>query len=1343
MKYLFPSKSPNQSNSLVIKIILLFMITLNIEAQDLRCPNINAGADVTIDCSTELCVDLTATFLKTGQTNSYEVKTIPYAPPFPYTGLANQVSVGIDDIWSDIINLPFDFCFFEETYHQIQVGSNGVLRFDVDTVDLVNEWEITDDIPNNTNPALAEANIFGVGHDIDPSILYSNPEVAWAVKGEAPCRVFVISYANIANFICTELVSTSQIILYETTNEIEIYVKDKPICADWNDGNSIIGIQNNPGTLAFVPPGRNTSDGPWSATNEAWRFTPNGIPNYTVTWYNESGITLGNEPTLNVCPETTSVYTAEIAYNDCNGDAIKVRDDVQVTNNLHKAPNAGENGMVTLCADSISTIDLFHALGGTPDVGGTWTPALASGTGVFNPAIDAEGTYTYSVIDAPCPEDSANVVVSFSTPSHAGENGAIALCDTNDAIDLFTALGGTPDHGGVWSPPLASGTGVFDPAVDASGTYTYSITGMTPCQDDSAEILVSISNIPNAGENSAITLCSDSTSTIDLFDVLRGTPDAGGTWNPPLASGTGVFDPAADASGIYTYSITGITPCQGNNAEVLVSISSMPNAGENAVLSICETDSNIDLFTLLGRNPDSGGTWSPPLTSGTGVFDPAADASGTYTYSVIGTKPCQDDSAEVLVSVSKALSAGENSTIALCNTSDSLDLFTVLGGYPDSGGIWSPPLASGSGIFDPNLDVSGTYTYSITGISPCQNDSAEILVSLSNNPNAGENGTLSICESDSAIDLFTLLGSHPDNGGTWIPPLASGTGVFNPAVDPAGTYTYRIRGGAACQDDSANVLVTVFHAPNAGENRTLSICEFDNAIDLFTLLGGNPDSGGTWIPTLTSGSGVYNPILDPPGVYTYTINSTSTCPSDVAEISVNLNNAPSALQPNDLTRCDIDNDNVEIFDLERQSTFITADNVNYKVTYHINKIDADNGKNKLTPLYPNISSPQTIYARVEDVNTGCYNTTVKFDLILLNTAIANPDFYERCDDHLETDNNTSNDKTTFNLHSRNAFILGPTQSNIDYTVSYHLTQNDADNALNALPSHYENTINPQIVFARVENNKTACFDTAEIQLKVNPLPLFFLEDKYIVCVDNNGEILLPSPIINTGLNNRDYTFEWYLDNVLIAGETNSNITPSQIGAYSVVVTNKTTGCSSKRSTIVIESTPPILEIQQVSVTFVENNAVLAVVKNSENTSALYEFSLNDESWVSNDSNNHSYTFENVPAGEHLITVRDVNGCGETSASIILLDFIPYFTPNGDGIHDTWNIKGIENQSDAKLNIFDRYGKLLKQLKPNSPGWDGTFNGYVLPSSDYWFSLTYRDPNTNAQKNFKSHFTLKR
>ena len=119
----------------------------------------------------------------------------------------------------------------------------------------------------------------------------------------------------------------------------------------------------------------------------------------------------------------------------------------------------------------------------------------------------------------------------------------------------------------------------------------------------------------------------------------------------------------------------------------------------------------------------------------------------------------------------------------------------------------------------------------------------------------------------------------------------------------------------------------------------------------------------------------------------------------------------------------------------------------------------------------------------------------------------------------------------------------------------------------------------------------------------------------------------------------------------------------------------------------------------------------------------------------------SNIFTGVQGGTHEIMVEDTEGCTILTIDVLVIDFPKYFTPNGDGIHDTWKIIGLESKNNAKIYIFDRYGKLMKQIDPLGEGWDGTYIGSVMPSTDYWFTIEYKE--NNQQKLFKAHFSLKR
>jgi gliding motility-associated-like protein len=331
-------------NATFFSFIFLFFFSTLAVAQGPGCPNVDAGADVDLDCGVD-CVDLTASFLQTGETTSYEVTSITYAPPFPFTG-GTAVSANTDDVWSPIIPIPFDFCFFGETYSEMIIGSNGVVAFDFTQPDTTPngfcQWsfEPTETIPDPVE--LFRTTIFGAYMDINPAVAGSG-QINFEVFGQAPCRTMVINFPDVPYFSCNNLIMTSQIVMYETTNVIEVYIEERSDqCPTWNDGLAIIGIQNQDGTVGFTPPGRNT--GNWAATQEAWRFTPNGTSNVDFSWLDATGTVIGTDPTINVCPtDPVTEYTAQAIYTNCNGDVITETDTVTVTKVASFTVDLGED----------------------------------------------------------------------------------------------------------------------------------------------------------------------------------------------------------------------------------------------------------------------------------------------------------------------------------------------------------------------------------------------------------------------------------------------------------------------------------------------------------------------------------------------------------------------------------------------------------------------------------------------------------------------------------------------------------------------------------------------------------------------------------------------------------------------------------------------------------------------------------------------------------------------------------------------------------------------------------------------------------------------------------------
>lgn len=534
---------------------------------------------------------------------------------------------------------------------------------------------------------------------------------------------------------------------------------------------------------------------------------------------------------------------------------------------------------------------------------------------------------------------------------------------------------------------------------------------------------------------------------------------------------------------------------------------------------------------------------------------------------------------------------------------------------------------------------------------------------------------------------------------------------------------------------------------------------FDLTTNEAFILNGELGVTPTYYETLADAEADTNPIQFPENytntdipvqtIYVRVTNDTTDCFA-IINFDVIVDPLPEANPVPTLIACELNTDGIYAFDLEVQSDEIrgTQSATEYEVTYYESLADATLAVNSLTSPYLNTSNPQTIYVNVTNTNTGCQNTAIEFNLEVLEAAQATSptDPYTICDDNVETDNDPTNDSVLFDLSTQDAFVLNG-QDPANYLVRYFASQNDADLDQFELPNFYENTVNPQVIFARVDNNtqiidntgtlvdSSVCYETAPLILKVNPLPYIDIDDEYVMCVNTNGTEVLGPLEITTGLSDSDYTFIWRDDSGTIV-ETASSYVPTEGGIYTLEVSDAllATQCAAPIEVFtVIESEPPTVTAVVTTQAFANTHIIEATATGIGD----YEYNIDQGPWQD------TGTFVGVNSGERVVNVRDLNGCGVGFAVVYVIDFPKYFTPNGDGYHDTWNIIGISNQLNAKIQIFDRYGKLLKEIRPSGDGWDGTYNGARLPSSDYWFVLSYNEPVTGAPTLLNAHFSLKR
>lgn len=581
-------------------------------------------------------------------------------------------------------------------------------------------------------------------------------------------------------------------------------------------------------------------------------------------------------------------------------------------------------------------------------------------------------------------------------------------------------------------------------------------------------------------------------------------------------------------------------------------------------------------------------------------------------------------------------------------------------------------------------------------------------------------------------------------------------GLTNSSQIPVGTttvYTRVISNTTQSCEGIGTFEVIVTQAPNQNIITNESVCLSDSFIlntkDTEALAGQNTSVTASYFNTFENARDnvlVINknvPLLLTLGTRTFFVrlyDSATGCVS-IVNFNINVFPNPTITQPSPIRHC---GDTTANFDLNSRINQITNGNTNYQVTFYVSNADLLANNPIIAPNNFTSVATSIICKVVDPTNNSCEAfTTLDLVVMSLPGSNSNPTPIELCND---------SGFDYFDLTIRQNEMAGTTPVN---AISFKYYTQLADALANAntnritSPNNYLNTSrNYQKIYVRL-NSKTnidsetgiACFKILELDLHVRPYPVNNISNEpYTICVDQLNNITYPVEI-KTQLNNTDYTFQWFngynaLAGNEIIGETNTSFTTATVGEYSVVVTNisNAANCSStfnfSTQNSIVPNTISINPNELIA--FGIENTVTAIVTPPSND---YLYSIDGVYFQ------ESNVFTNIMGGDYTFTVINKFGCGDVSATFTIVDYPNYFTPNGDGHNDTWNIKGTNALDNAIIRIFDRYGKLIKQIDPNGLGWDGTFNKELLPSTDYWFTIEYT--KNNVTKEFKGHFSLLR
>jgi gliding motility-associated-like protein len=1187
---------------------------------------------------------------------------------------------------------------------------------------------------------------------------------------------------------------------------------------------------------------------------------------------------------------------------------------------------------ITVCSNSTS--DLFTVINGNPGPGGTWTvPAGGSplNGNIFDPSINLPGEYIYTFTKS-CNTSlttiSVKVNVTIQQIKNPGVSTNTSSCVTTPSYNLFSLLGTTAEVGGTWSPVLSSGTGVFNPAVDAGGIYTYSFPATGACPLVSSTVNVNNSVVPIINSITDFSKCDDAvdgsaTNGTATFNLLLKNSEALGTQTGVnVTYHTSQNDANLGQNGITTIN-TGnriiyvrltmaasgcfltttfnlvVNPVQTITTQPLASQDSCVG-GTVAPFTIAYSGGlgtpSIQWYSTNTNNTASGNaisgatntSYTPPTFNTAGDFYYYA----TVSFSGLDCGSVPTNTALVRVVADPTVTITPNTQIICQGTTPTDLVVTPAGGVGTYSFQWynSPANTAIAGAisanYTPSTAIAGTLSYycviTQTGLA-CSVTSPVVSVQVVDNPIVSIQPLASqpICINNTPVTLTTAFINgtgtptyqwysntiNSYTGGTII--SGATTLSYTPITSVVGTiYYYCIAtyANGNCGTVSTNISEVIVNPLPVINDITIVQCDDDlDAITAFNLTVNNnqisADAANETFTYYTSLAGANaNPTFDqittplaftnttPTLMYIWTRVTTVNGCYRVAKITLRVAapNIPSTYNITMPAVCDDfldingnnnannnDRDGVATFDFSSTEPTIRGllpTSGNYFIKYYRNRADALAQQNEITNLtnYRNIGYPSTqnIWVRVDsDLTNACYglgpwvtlnvqakpfahtvniprqcddntdgifnfNTAnLESDLLLGQTGVT-VTYFDSSNNPLRDSNNnliTSPFPATFSSTSQTirAVVTNTTpqacwydttiqfivdKSPIDYTIPASLTticddetdpalQNgqfdfttsqaihdivtfnqpsgmvfeyyDENNVLlsTPLPNPLPVTLTKNIKIVVYNPINPTCKITKTITFTVNPVPVIELQTSTLVCSNDPTFFVMLNAGITDGTPITNYTYEWYKDGVAIPTATAYTLNVNTEGIYTVKVINSL-GCFRIRTITVIASDaahfqmPTIMDLS-------ENNTVIINVTGLGN----YVFSL--------DYPNAYQTiniFTDVAPGVHTVYVKDLDGCGTSSQIINVIGIPKFFTPNADGFNDTWNVLGLTTTKNynTTIYIFDRYGKLLKELSPISKGWDGTFNGQPLPSDDYWYTIYFEDGRTE-----KGHFTLKR
>ena len=491
-------------------------------------------------------------------------------------------------------------------------------------------------------------------------------------------------------------------------------------------------------------------------------------------------------------------------------------------------------------------------------------------------------------------------------------------------------------------------------------------------------------------------------------------------------------------------------------------------------------------------------------------------------------------------------------------------------------------------------------------------------------------------------------------------------------------------------------------------------------------------AGATW----DFGDGNTSTEISPEHVYNsaglYTVSCTLTLNGRTIYVSKEIEiYTPHefTISNTEMIQCGVDASGTNFFNLTAIKDQISESNLISRISFFKSEENAENNSNEINnaSAYENTGRSQ-IFVRIYD-DKGCYALNSFFIEAVFVQLNDIEDFFT-C---TISDGTAMESIGVFNLNLKKTILRTTLNLNSTDEIRFYPDALSAQLTKDELEVNF--TSNATLIWVRVDT-PSGCGGIASFNLTLNRLPKTDnINSSYTICFNPN---LKPPVIISADASNTHFQWQDSSGNILSRAK---DFTLNSIGDFSLTVYSTENGieCSNNKVFTVKNPELPLFSNILVATEDETNNRIEVAI--SGNSS--YEFSLDNLNFFGNAT---SYTFSKVTAGLRTLYVRDVNACeSPIQQTVSVLGIQDFFTPNGDGKNDFWNIRGLDAQfyRAIQIQIFNRFGKIVGTITDfNSAGWDGTFNGKLQISNSYWYVAKIIDINDKVIKK-NGNFSLLR